>query len=265
VAVLRLLDAHSGSYAQVTPTQPGLLRVCAYIPETAGDADITWLRVLLVADLLLRAAELRNLQVLTTLAFADQDSALAVACESAAAALGIHPPAARVSLREARISPDGPIDVHLVSQDADAGGSPGGLVTRVGAAQLPREAHRDMAVGADGPGHDPIAVRLALMSLPYDQPADVTEVMLASAEETVAHWRHQVAAWAESPSRPIPARIAEAIRGAFSDLDTTSMLALLGDLTDGADVPAGAKFETFLYADRVLGLDLPRDIGRVRR
>jgi hypothetical protein len=29
-----------------------------------------------------------------------------------------------------------------------------------------------------------------------------------------------------------------------------------------ADVPTGAKFEAFLYADRVLGLDLPRDIGR---
>ncbi len=264
MAVLRLLDARSGSYAQVRPAQPGLLRVCAYIGETAGDADITWLRVLLVADLLLRAAELRNLQVLTMLAFADPGSAHAVACESAAAALGVHPPAARVSLREACMSPDGPVDVHLVSRDADADGSPGGLVTRVGAAQLPPEAHRDLAAGADGPGHDPLAIRLALMSLPYDQPADLTEAMLASAEETVARWRHQVAAWAESPSRPIPARTAEAIRGAFSDLDTASMLALLGDLTIDADLPAGARFETFLYADRVLGLDLPRDIGRAR-
>jgi hypothetical protein len=32
----------------------------------------------------------------------------------------------------------------------------------------------------------------------------------------------------------------------------------------GADpgVPAGVKFETFLYTDRILGLDLPRDIAR---
>jgi hypothetical protein len=37
---------------------------------------------------------------------------------------------------------------------------------------------------------------------------------------------------------------------------------LLRDLTLDVDIPAGAKFETFLYADRVLGLDLPRDIGR---
>jgi len=27
-------------------------------------------------------------------------------------------------------------------------------------------------------------------------------------------------------------------------------------------VPAGAKFEAFVYADRILGLDLARDIGR---
>jgi hypothetical protein len=63
--VLRLLDARSGSYAQVSPAQPGVLRVRAYLQEAARDPDITWLRVLLVADLLLRAAELRNLQVFT--------------------------------------------------------------------------------------------------------------------------------------------------------------------------------------------------------
>jgi hypothetical protein len=265
--MLRLLDARTSSYAQVRPTQSGLLRVCAYLPETAGDADFTWLRVLLVADLFLRAAELRNLQVFTMLAVTDQGSAQAAACERAAGALGIYPPAARASLREARTSPDGPIDVHLVSRDADADGNPSGLVTRVGTAQLRREAHRDQAVGADvlaGPGHDPLAIRLALMSLPYYQPADLTENMLASAQETVTHWRHQVADWAESASRPIPAQIAETIRDAFSDLDTTSLLALLDDLACGADLSAGAKFETFLYADRVLGLDLPRDIGRVR-
>jgi len=73
VAVLRLRDARSGSCVQVRPAKAGL-RVCAYLPETAVDEDITWLRVLLVADLLLRAAELRNLQVLTVLAFTDPGS-----------------------------------------------------------------------------------------------------------------------------------------------------------------------------------------------
>jgi hypothetical protein len=256
------MDAHSGSHAQVRPTQSGLLRVCAYIPETSGDTDITWLRVLLVADLVLRAAELRNLQVLIMLAFADEGSA--TGWEASAAALGIHPPAARVSLQETRISPDGPIDVHLVSQNADVVGSLGGLITRVGAAQLPPEAHLDQAMDVAGPGDEPLAIRLALMSLPYHQPADLTEAMLVSAQKTVARWRHLVADWAESPSRPIPAPLAETIRDALGALDTTSLLALLHDLARDADVSVGAKFETFLHADRVLGLDLPRDIGRAR-
>jgi len=265
VAVLRLLDARTGSYAEVRPARSGLLRVCAYLPETTGETDISWLRVLLVADLLLRAGELRDLQVLTVLAFAGQDPAQAAACERAAGALGIHPPAARASVREVRTVADGPIDVHLVSQDADPDDSRIGLVARVGSARLRGTADHDGAVGGDvvaGPGRDPLAIRLALMSLPYDQQADITEGMLASAQETVAHWRHRVAVWAESPSRPIPPPIAGTFRAAFGDLDTMSVLALLHDLTCDAGLPAGARFETFLYADRVLGLDLPRDIGR---
>jgi hypothetical protein len=41
-----------------------------------------------------------------------------------------------------------------------------------------------------------------------------------------------------------------------------STLTLLRDLAEDASVPAGAKFETFVYTDRILGLDLARDIGR---
>ena len=265
VAVLRLLDARAGSYAEVRPARSGLLRVCAYLPEAVGGTDISWLRVLLVADLLLRAGELRDLQVLTVLAFADQEPAQWAACERAAGALGIHPPAARASVREVRTVADGPIDVHLVSQDAGPDDSRIGLVARVGSAHLRGTADHHGAVGGDvvtGPGGDPLAIRLALMSLPYDQQADLTDGMLASAQETAAHWRRRVAGWAESPSRPIPPPIAETFRAAFGDLDTMSVLALLHDLARDGGLPAGAKFETFLYADRVLGLDLPRDIGR---
>lgn len=265
MAVLRLLDYRAGSYAEVRPAQSGLLRVCAYVPDTTGGTDISWLRVLLVADLLLRAAELRNLQVLTLMVFADQAAAQGAAYERAAGALGIHPPAVRANVSEARTVPDGPIDVYLVSQDTDPDDSQNGLVAHVGSAHLRATADHDGAGAADmlaGPGQDPLAIRLALMSLPYHQQADLTEGMLASAHETAAHWRHQVAGWAESPSRPIPPPTAEALRAAFGDLDTMAVLALLHDLTREVDVPAGAKFETFLYADRVLGLDLPRDIGR---
>jgi hypothetical protein len=262
VAVLRLLDARTGSYAEVRPAQSGLLRVCAYLPETAGGTDISWLRMLLVADVFSRAAELSNLQVLTVLVSAGQDRAQVAAYERAVGALGIHRPAVLADVQEA---PDGPVDVHLVSHDADPHGSQNGLVARVGSAHLRGTADHDGAIEGDvlaGPGQDPLAIRLALLSLPYYQQAELTEPMLASAQETAAHWRHQVAGWAESPSSPIPPTIAETFRVAFGDLDTPTVLALLHDLTRDTGLPVGAKFETFLYADRVLGLDLPRDIGR---
>jgi hypothetical protein len=45
------------------------------------------------------------------------------------------------------------------------------------------------------------------------------------------------------------------------DLDTVAALDLLRNLESRQDIPAGAKFETFLFVDRVLGLELPREIG----
>ncbi len=49
-------------------------------------------------------------------------------------------------------------------------------------------------------------------------------------------------------------------RGGFC-YELNGAFALLSDLSGDAGTPAGAKFETFLYADRVLGLDLPSGIG----
>jgi cysteinyl-tRNA synthetase len=53
---------------------------------------------------------------------------------------------------------------------------------------------------------------------------------------------------------------------AFDNLDTAAAIALLRGLAGDESVPDGAKFETFLYVDlyvdRVLGLNLPSDIGK---
>ena len=51
--------------------------------------------------------------------------------------------------------------------------------------------------------------------------------------------------------------------GAFDDdLDTPAALRVLRSLEKDSEIPPGAKFETFVYADQLLGLDLARDIGR---
>ena len=257
--MLRLLDVRTGSYAEVRSVRRGLLRVCAHVPEAAGGSDLAGLRVLLVADLLVRTAELRDFQVLTVLARQDQDPARWAVFDRAADALNIHPPAARAGPGAARASLGGPIDVHLVGADTDSGGDQSGLVTRVGPVR-PREAGPLGESAADQP--DPLAIRLALLSFPYYRPADLTEDMLAQARLTLARWRRRVAEWAQSPSRPAPAPVANRLKAAFDDLDTAAALALLRGLEPDDDVPPGAKFETLVYADRILGLDLPRDIGR---
>jgi hypothetical protein len=257
--VLRLLDARTDSYAEVRPTRPGLLRVSAHVPADAGTPDITGLRVLLVADLLARTAELRNLQVFTVLAYDGEPGGQLAALQRAVDTLGMHRPAAQGSSGEAPALLGGPVDVHLVSDGARADDRMSGLVTPVGAARI-----HGAGEGLLG-GHEPAAVRLALLSFTYHQPADLTESVLADAHATVGRWRLWVAEWAESPSRPIPKPIAEKARETFDDLDTVSALALLADLASDAAMPTGAKFETFVYADRVLGLDLPRDIGGAAR
>jgi hypothetical protein len=263
--VLRLLDARTGSPAEVRLARPGVLRVCAHVSQAPPGAGLTTLRVLLVADLLARVAELGGLQVLTALATDDPAAGPTAALERDADALGIHPPTVRTTSRDAPSSLGGPIDVHLVSRDA--GRDPGldGLPAVVDTAYLGWTGGRAGTAGGGlpaGPGRDPLAVRLALMSFPIDLTARVTGGALDRAGETLGSWRQQVARWAESPSRPIPAAIAEAARAAFSDVDTASALALLRGLPPDASVPAGAKFETFVYADRVLGLDLAREVGR---
>jgi hypothetical protein len=262
--MIRLLDAHTGSYAAVRSARTGLLRVCAHVPVAAGESDISGLRVLLVADLLTRVAELRNLQVLTVLASEGLHAGWLSGVERAADGLGIHPPAARAGSGDAEASLDGPIDVHLAAYDAGLGDRSSGLVTCIGAAHTSR-ADLDGRVTEDAPtgeAYDPLAVRLALMSFPYHKAADLTEEVLAGSRGTARHWRRRVAEWARSPSRPVPARIAERVQAASADLDTVSLLGLLHDLAADDGTPDGARFETFLYADRVLGLDLPREIGQ---
>jgi hypothetical protein len=261
--MLRLLDARTGSYAEVSPARPGVLRACAHAGDDADGFGLTGLRVGLAADLLARAVELRGPQVLTAFASPERCRGQALDFQRAAEALGIHPPTAYAAFAEAEAVLGGPIDVHLVGgHDASAGPLRGGVVVPIGSVHA--RGHNDVAAGAVPPGreHDPLAFRLALLSFPYHQPADLTEDVLASGRETLRRWRQQVARWAEYPSRPIPPDARRQAEAAFRELDSVAALTLLRGLASDDGVPAGAKFETFAYADRILGLDLARDIGK---
>lgn len=112
-------------------------------------------------------------------------------------------------------------------------------------------------------GLDPLALRLALLEHGYHQQQDLTWSDLLAADQNLARWRTRVAEWAESPSAPMCAEYVERMHDAFDDnLDTQAALGILGELERDAHIPAGSKFEAFVHMDRMVGLDLARDIGK---
>jgi hypothetical protein len=265
--VLRLLDARSGGYAEVRSGRPGLLRVSAHLRPETVEPDWTGVRVLLIADLLARAAELRGVQVLAAVVFPGEPPEEPGYAERAAGLLGIHPPEARAGSAEVSAVPGGPADVHIAGPGS-ADDQLRGVVTLAGAVRVRTAGSGEGGSGAAGAmpaAGDPLAIRLALMSHPHDHAVDLDDGMLARASQTTERWRDQVAHWAESPSSPMPSHVRTALDAAFGDLDTGRALQLLTGLALEAGVPDGARFETFAFADRVLGLELARQVGRPRR
>ncbi|GAA4926683.1 cysteinyl-tRNA synthetase [Nonomuraea thailandensis] len=114
-------------------------------------------------------------------------------------------------------------------------------------------------------GLDPLAVRMAFLEHRYRQQMNLTWDTLKAADRTLRRWRSRVAEWAESVSAPLSREYADRAESAFDDdLDTPAALRVLRELERDEAVAPGAKFETFLHLDQVLGLDLSTDIGKPR-
>lgn len=223
----------------------GLVTLHVHLPAPAHDGDLSRLRTALVADVLARSVELGG---------------------ATAYLLLVPPPgfttdqlpALRRELAELAITPP----------ELDGAGLPGSVVHVVGpdGEHAPAQGRRYDVASADGAGpwihDDPLALRLALLGAPPGRRLTVTTALVADASGTLTRWRDAVAAWAEERSVPAPKDAVAAIRTALAEgLDTIDVLAVLRRV-EAADLPAGAKFELFVYADRVLGVDLARDLGR---
>jgi hypothetical protein len=153
--------------------------------------------------------------------------------------------------------PPGAADVH-VAEAAAANEADGGFVAVAPAPPSWADA-------------DPPAVRLAMLSTHYRTPIesggtrdapDARDVLDGPAER-LRRWRELVAAWAGSPGKPMSAGyVAEATVAFEDDLDTPAVLSLLDRLADDPEVAPGAKFETIVHLDLILGLDLVSAIGR---
>ncbi|TYK49217.1 hypothetical protein [Actinomadura decatromicini] len=151
------------------------------------------------------------------------------------------------------IAPFEVVDVPLPDADVYVGGSgdPAGLWLDV-----PPE-----AVGGGAFG-DALAVRLAVLEVPYREPLELSGARPARAAERLGRWRGQVAEWATSPGRPMNRAYATEAEAALADdLDAPGALAVLDRLAADPDVPPGAKLETFIHVDLVLALGLVSAIG----
>jgi hypothetical protein len=226
--VLQLPAADDARAGPVHPARPGVLSVWVASPGQP--------RACLVADLIARIAERHHLR-----------AGVAGPAPAGWAALNVYP-------AEVTAEPPEPLDVAVVPADAPAAGLAGSPAHLV-------------APGTSGPvdlaGLDPLALRLALLERPYRADLALTPDDLKAAGETLTGWRGLVSHWALSPSKPMCAQYTGDFLDALdNDLDTPAALATLSALAADPVIPDGSKFETFAYADRFLGLDLARGVGR---
>ncbi|MCX4844530.1 hypothetical protein [Streptomyces sp. NBC_00893] len=270
--MLRIADTRTGHLVEIPAAPRRLLRSCVHLPALGAGADDgtgigpLHLRVPLIGDVLARTAELNGLQVVTVLTTPELTPDRARALDRVMAVLGIHPPAV-IGPHRPEAALGGPADVHVTADGTDPDDTGGGALIEVGQVTTAPPAKDVPAPGIPDPSDtaDPLAVRLLLLGRPYGTPVTVTGAALAGARRTLRDWRRSVADWAQEPSRPIPADLLRQSHTALAeDLDVTAVLTLLADVAERPDVPPGAKFETFAHLDRVLGLDLARDVGHQR-
>ena len=245
--MVRVRDAATGRLVAL-PKRGGVLGVCVHAERSGTQVSTTNLRLLLVADVLMRAVELTGVQVLTVLTGVRPDEAAELV--AAADRWTIRPPVTVVAGGDPVSTLGAPVGAHIIGPTTTRTALDG-VVLAVG----PVVDH------ATSERIDPAAVRLALLSHRHDEPADLSAA--SAAESRLEMWRARVAEWAGSPSRPIPSRFRGRAEASLADdLDTAAVLSLLDDIDADRTVADGAKFETFAFLDRVLGLALTSAIGQ---
>ncbi|WP_371551632.1 hypothetical protein OG266_39240 [Streptomyces sp. NBC_00554] len=231
--MLRITDVRTGEPTDAVRARRALARVRVHVPT----ADTSALRVLLVADVLARALEIGGTPAVTA---ADPPEELRVRAD----ALGIR-------RAEAGTAGAGPT-LHVVTEGDPALDDTGPDDIRIEVAPVTGTA-------------DPALLRMILLATPRREPVDLATADLEGARETLARWRKAVATWATRPSKPVPEAVRQELRAAWEDdLDVPAVLEVLRRVESDEGIPDGARFETYAYADRLLGLELTRDIGSVR-
>ncbi|WP_256976664.1 hypothetical protein [Streptomyces sp. CS113] len=287
--MLRIIDARTGEPAPAAPARRAPTRVEAHVRGRDAGA----LRVLLVADLLVRALELDGTPawaVLTGTAEPDRlrkdAAALGVRPFEDGAATGPGPGTGQVVRVVAEAEAEAgtgtgtgaeaaaePVAACVSegkhgsgnggeAQDADQSGERGGDGDVRDAMTVAVAPVRPAAPDLDSDLADPDAVRLALLERHHHACVELDAAVLDAARDTLARLRRAVADWARHPSRPVPGELRDRLRAAWEDdLDAPAVLRLLRRVESDPDLADGARFEICAYADRFLGLHLTRDVG----
>ncbi|WP_326724544.1 MULTISPECIES: hypothetical protein [unclassified Streptomyces] len=242
--MLRITDVRTGEPTDAVRARRALARVRVHVPA----ADTSALRVLLVADVLARALEIGGTPAVTA---ADPPEELRVRAD----ALGIR-------RAEAGTAGAGPA-LHVLAQGDTVQGDTAPDDTAPDDT-APDDGIRIEVAPVTGTA-DPALLRMILLATPRREPVDLATADLEGARETLARWRKAVATWATRPSKPVPEAVRQELRAAWEDdLDVPAVLEVLRRVESDEGIPDGARFETYAYADRLLGLELTRDIGSVR-
>lgn len=211
---------------------------------------------MVITDVLMRTVEADGGQMAWACELPDPTPEHVKALQALMAALGAHPPSGFTASGESLEDLGDAADVHVFADGRRNGEQ--GVWLEVGSTS---GAWAQQTSPVEG--EDPLAVRLTLLGQPYRRPATLTPHDIRDSERTLLRWRHQVAQWACLPSKPVPEEIRRRADDALAaDLATPDVLKLLLCAEAADDIPEGAKFETFAHLDRILGLELTREIGR---
>lgn len=106
-------------------------------------------------------------------------------------------------------------------------------------------------------GLDPLSLRFALLENRYRSQMDLTWASLEAAHATLRRFRQLMAQWGDSPRALEDAEILAALT---SDLDTPRAMQRIRNIEKDKEMAPEIKRAIFIYADRVLGLDLARKL-----
>jgi len=106
-------------------------------------------------------------------------------------------------------------------------------------------------------GLDPLSLRFVLLENRYRSQMDLTWASLEAANATLRRFREAMAKWGDLD---IELEDAEIFNALTSDLDTPRAMQRIRNVEKDKDLAPENKRAIFIYADRVLGLDLARKL-----